>query len=57
MKLQVLLSAMHLENENYIDTLNVVTDAVIINQCDRESVRETKRETVNGAQHKITLNN
>lgn len=34
MKLNVLLSAMHLEDENYIDTLNIESDAVVINQCD-----------------------
>lgn len=34
MKLTVLLSAMHLQDENYIDTLNVESDAVVINQCD-----------------------
>lgn len=54
MTLQVLLSAMHLKNENYIDTLNVVTDAVVVNQCDRESYREVKREAINGAQQKVT---
>ena len=53
MTIQVLLSAMHLENENYIDTLNVVTDAVVINQCDRECEREVYRTAVNGAQQKV----
>ena len=45
---QVLLSAMHLEDENYMDTLNIHTDCVIINQCDRESFRRVKHETAAG---------
>jgi len=53
-RLQVLLSAMHLENENYIDSLNIVTDAVVINQCDREEKRDGKREAINGALQKVT---
>lgn len=32
MNLQVLLSAMHLKNFNYINTLNITTDCVVINQ-------------------------
>lgn len=35
MRLQVLLSAMHLAGPEYIDTLQITTDAVVINQCDR----------------------
>ncbi len=42
---EVLLSAMHLENEDYIDTLNISTDCVVINQCDREDMRETERSS------------
>lgn len=53
MSLQVLLSAMHLENENYIDTLNITTDAVVINQCDRESEKTVNHEAVNGAQVRV----
>lgn len=34
MSVEVLLSAMHLQNEDYIDTLNIHTDCVVINQCD-----------------------
>lgn len=41
--LQVLLSAMHLENESYIDGLKITGDAVIINQCDKESESSIKR--------------
>ena len=32
MRLQVLLSAMNLKNEGYIDTLNITSDAVVVNQ-------------------------
>ena len=53
MRLQVLLSAMHLDDENYIDTLNITTDAVVVNQCDRESEREVKHEAVNGADIRV----
>lgn len=42
MKLSVLLSAMHLADENYIDTLNITTDAVVINQCDRQSAKNIR---------------
>ncbi len=36
MTLQVLLSAMHLADESYIDTLHITGDCVVVNQCDRE---------------------
>ena len=35
---------MHLENEDYIDTLNIHSDCTVINQCDRECVRRSVRE-------------
>ena len=53
MKLSVLLSAMHLEDENYIDTLNITTDAVVINQCDRESVKDIDHVCTDGTTSKI----
>lgn len=43
MEFQVLLSAMGLSDESYLDTLNVKSDAVIINQCDRTSRKEAER--------------
>lgn len=43
--LEVLLSAMHLENEKYIDGLNITGDAVVINQCDYESKNIINRGT------------
>ena len=45
---EVLLSAMYLEDENYIDSLNIHTDCVVINQCDRELVRHTGHDTPKG---------
>lgn len=48
MEPEVLLSAMYLENENYIDTLNIHTDCVVINQCDREESRKVIRECEKG---------
>ena len=53
MRLQVLLSAMHLAGEEYIDTLNITTDAVVINQCDREAGRDTERTGTDGKTHRI----
>ena len=53
MRLQVLLSAMHLAGEDYIDTLNITTDAVVINQCDREAGRDTERTGTDGKTHRI----
>lgn len=35
-ELTVLLSAMHLEDYHFIDSLKITTDAVVINQCDYE---------------------
>ena len=53
MNLQVLLSAMYLNDEGYIDTLNITTDAVVINQCDREGYRDTVRAKADGNSQKI----
>ena len=53
MNLQVLLSAMYLNDEGYIDTLNITTDAVVINQCDREEYRDTVRAKADGNSQKI----
>lgn len=48
MKLQVLLSAMFLKDESYIDSLNITTDAVVINQCDNDTERTVKRKRPDG---------
>ncbi len=50
MTLQVLLSAMHLQDESYLDTLHVVSDAVVVNQCDRTARRDIKRSVPGGMQ-------
>lgn len=42
MKLEVLLSAMHLESYKYIDTLNIQTDCIVINQCNTNRYNEIK---------------
>ena len=52
MTLQVLLSAMHLADESYLDTLHVVSDAVVINQCDRTGRRDIQR-TVSGHEQQV----
>lgn len=49
MSLQVLLSAMYLDNEDYIDTLNIHSDCVVINQCDRECMRHSSHDTGKGS--------
>ena len=54
MGLQVLLSAMFLKDENYIDTLNISTDSVVINQCGNEAERTVKRQNSDGSKQVIT---
>lgn len=48
MEPEVLLSAMYLEDEKYIDTLNIHSDCVVINQCDREGIRRVEHNTLKG---------
>ena len=48
MGMTVLLSAMHLDDESYIDTLNIHTDCVVINQCDRQCSRQVTHTTAKG---------
>ena len=38
----VLLSAMHLEDHSLLEELNIKSDAVVINQCDKDEVRDIK---------------
>ncbi|MCR4806056.1 MAG: glycosyltransferase family 2 protein [Lachnospiraceae bacterium] len=54
MKLEVLLSAMFLKDERYIDSLNITGDAVVINQCDREDERISEEKTQDGKTRRIT---
>ena len=44
---------MHLADEGYIDTLNITSDAVVVNQCDRETVRDFVRERPDGGHRRI----
>ena len=44
MTLDVLLSAMNLENYHYIDSLFVTGNCVIINQCDKECIQDIKED-------------
>lgn len=37
---EVLLSAMYLKGYEYINTLNIISDCIIVNQCDRNCVEE-----------------
>ncbi len=49
MTLDVLLSAMHLKNYNYIDSLNITGNCVIINQCNqihKEIVTDGTRQII-----------
>ncbi len=45
---------MFLDNEDYIDTLNITSDAVVINQCDREERRELTRDVKDGTAQHVT---
>lgn len=53
MGLQVLLSAMHLDDESYIDSLNITSDCVVINQCDREKDQNIVRKNLLGNEQKV----
>ena len=39
---------MYLDGEEYIDTLNIHTDCVVINQCDRQCEKKVTRDTPGG---------
>lgn len=53
MSFDVLLSAMHLEDESYIDTLNIKSNAVVINQCDREAETVIARRAIDGGEQTV----
>ena len=40
MKLQVLVSTMHQSDHSLLDKMNIQTDAVVVNQCDRNEIEE-----------------
>ena len=52
-KMQVLLSIMHMDEINYIDSLNITGDAVVINQCDEKCVENVVRRSVNGSDQAV----
>lgn len=52
--LSVLLSAMNLENENYIDTLSICSETVVVNQCDRETINRVSHKCVDGVERDVT---
>ena len=54
MRLQVLLSAMFLEDASYVDSLNITGEAVVVNQCDRENKETCIRKSVAGNDQRIT---
>ena len=54
MRLQVLLSAMFLEDDSYIDSLNITGEAVVVNQCDRENKATYTRKSAAGSEQRIT---
>lgn len=40
MRLQVLLSTMHRRNHDYLKTMNICSDAIVINQCDKFAYKQ-----------------
>lgn len=40
MKLQVLISTMHQINHSLLDKMNIQSDAIVVNQCDRNEIEE-----------------
>lgn len=40
MKLEVLISTMHREDHSLLEQMNIKTDAVVVNQCDRNEIEE-----------------
>lgn len=52
-KLQVLLSILGMDNIEYIDSLKITGDAVVVNQCDTESEEDIIRRSVNGSDQAV----
>ena len=52
-KFQVLLSILSMDDIDYIDSLNITGDAVVINQCDKTSEEEIIRRSVNGSDQAV----
>ena len=53
-KLQVLLSILGMDDINYIDSLKITGDAVVVNQCDIENKEDIIRRSVNGSDQTVT---
>ncbi len=53
MKLQVLLSAMFLEDAGYVDSLNITGDVLVVNQCDRDACTDIVRRAADGGEQKV----
>jgi glycosyltransferase involved in cell wall biosynthesis len=54
MKVELLISTMHQNDLTLIDTMNIRTDAIIINQC--EKVDYNEKEIINGRVRMISVN-
>lgn len=52
-KLQVLLSVLNMDSLDYIDSLKITGDAVVINQCDDTSEERIIRRSVNGSDQAV----
>lgn len=52
-KMQVLLSILKMDELNYIDSLKITGDAVVINQCDEEIEDIVCRRSVNGSDQAV----
>lgn len=52
-KFQVLLSILNMEDINYIDSLRITGDAVVVNQCDDSLIEDINRRSVNGSSQAV----
>ena len=52
-KFQVLLSILKMDDINYIDSLKITGDAVVVNQCDNEINENINRRSVNGSDQAV----
>lgn len=52
-RLSVLLSILDMDDINYIDSLKITGNAVVVNQCDEDGIREINRRSVNGSNQTV----
>lgn len=52
-KLEVLLSILKMDELNYIDSLRITGNAVVVNQCDEDSIENVVRRSVNGSDQAV----